>query len=154
MKLLFIGSIFLLSLSGVPLKAQTCSLTTTERETPAPQADAELRSLARQQTAGLADLLLLDQGQAHRLQQALYDELWQLKVQEEAQPAGQPVPASTAQPLLRGYYQRLLRVLRPNQYATLLRLEGAAVMPFAPLAVASRYVPAGRWLGHRPAHRF
>ena len=51
---------------------------------------------ARQQTAGLADLLLLDQAQAHYLQQALYDKLWQPRVQEDAQRAGQPVPAATA----------------------------------------------------------
>jgi hypothetical protein len=155
MKTLFFCCFCWLSLAATPLKAQTCSLTTTERETPGPQADPELRGLARQQAAVLTDLLLLNQLQAHYLQKALYERFWQLRVQEEAQPDGQPVPAATAKVVLRSYYHCLLGVLSPNQYATLLRLEGNAVPPFAPIAHATRYVPAGRLLArdqrsHRP----
>ena len=154
MKQLLIASVFLFGLSAGPLQAQTCSLTTGEREMPTPQADAELRGLARQKTAVLADLLLLNQAQAHRLQQALYDKLWQLQVQEEAQPMGQPVPAATVTVLVRGYYHRLLRVLSPAQYAALLRFDEAPEAPFAPLAVASRYVPAAQLLArNRPLRR-
>ena len=146
MKKLLIASIFLFGLSAGSLQAQTCSLTTAEREMPTPRADAGLRGLARQNTAVLADLLLLDQAQAHHLQQALYDQFWQLQVQEDAQPAGQPVSAATATALVRGYYRRLLRVLSPNQYAALLRLDEAPEAPFAPVAVASCYVPADQLL--------
>ena len=155
MKQLLIASVFLFGLSAGPLQAQTCSLATAERERPTPQADAELRGLARQKTAVLADMLRLDQAQAHRLQQALYDHFWQLQVQEAAQPMDQSVPAATVTVLVRGYYRRLLRVLSPDQYAALLRLDEAPEAPFAPLAVASRYVPADQLLArnhsvHRP----
>lgn len=136
MNKLLIGSVFLLGLSAGPLQAQTCSLTTAERETPTPQADAGLRGLARQQCAVLAEPLLLDQVQAHRLQRALYEHLWQFQAQEVAQ----PVPAAAATALVRGYNRRLLRVPSPDQYAALLRLGEAPEAPFAPLAVASRYV--------------
>ena len=154
MKQLLIASVFLFGLSANPLQAQTFSLATAEREMPTPQADAELRGLARQKTAVLADLLLLDQAQAHHLQQALYDNLWQLQAQEEAQPMDQPVPAATVTALVRGYYRRLLRVLSPDQYATLLRLDEAPEAPFAPVAVATRYVPAGPLLArNRPVRR-
>ena len=146
-------SVFLLGLAAGPLQAQTCSLTTAERETSAPQADAELRGLACQKTTVLADLLLLDQAQAHRLQQALYDKLWQLQVQEDAQLAGQPVPAATATALVRSYYHRLLRVLSPDQYAALLRFDEAPEAPFAPLAVASRYGPADLLARSRLVHQ-
>ena len=154
MKQLLLSSVFLLGLSAGPLQAQTCSLTTAERETPTPQADAELRSFARQKTAVLADLLLLDQAQAHRLQQALYEHLWQFQAQEEAQPAGQPVPPTTVTALVRGYYHRLLRVLSPDQYAALLRFDEAPEAPFAPLALASRYVPADKLMArNQPVRR-
>ena len=94
MKLLIFACVSLLGLTAAPLQAQTCSLIITERETAAPQADAELRGLARQQAAVLADLLRLSQTQMRCLQKAQYEKLWQLRVQEEAQPAGQPVPAA------------------------------------------------------------
>ena len=141
MKQLLIASVFLFGLSASPLQAQTL-LTTAERESPTPQADAELRGLARQKTAVLADLLRLDQAQAHHLQQALYDHFWQLQVQEATQPLDQPVPAATVTALVRGYYRRLLRVLSPDQYAALLRFDEAPEAPFAPVALATRYVPA------------
>jgi len=146
MKILLFACASLLALAATPLHAQTCSLITTERETAAPQADAELRGLACQQAAVLADLLLLSQIQTRCLQKAQYEKLWQLQVQEEAQPAGQPVPAAAATAPLRAYYRRLLGVLSPDQYAVLLRQENAAVAPFAPIAHATCYVPAGRVL--------
>lgn len=148
MKKLLFGCACLLALATTPLRAQTCSLTTAERETPAPQADAELRGLARQQAAALADLLLLSQTQARCLQKAQYEKLWQLWVREEAQPAGQPLPPATATSLLRQYYGRLLGVLSPEQYATLLRLESVSEAPFAPIAHATYYQPAGHLRAH------
>ena len=154
MKQLLLASVFLLGLSAGPLRAQTSSPTTAEHERPTPQADAELRGLARQKTAVLADLLLLDQAQAHRLQEALYDHLWQLQVQEATQPLDQPVPPTTVTALVRGYYHRLLRVLSPDQYAALLRFDEAPEAPFAPLAVASRYVPADKLMArNQPVRR-
>lgn len=120
---------------------------------PTPQADAELRGLAHQKTVLLSDLLLLDQAQSHRLQQALYDQFRQLQVQEEAQPLDQPVPAVTLTALVRGYYRRLLRVLSPAQYAALLRLDEAPEAPFAPVALASRYVPANLLAGNQLVRR-
>lgn len=142
MNKLLSACVFLFGLAAGPLHAQTCSLATAEREMPTPQADAELRGLARQKTALLSDLLRLDQAQAHHLQQALYDQFRQLQMQEEAQPLDQPVPAATVTALVRGYYRRLLRVLSPDQYAAMLRLDEAPEAPFAPVALASRYVPA------------
>ena len=146
MKLLIFACVSLLGLTAAPLQAQTCSLIPTERETAAPQADAELRGLARQQAAVLADLLRLSQTQMRCLQKAQYEKLWQLRVQEEAQPAGQPVPAAAATAPLRAYSRCLLGVLSPDQYAALLRQESAAVAPFAPIAHATRYRPASRLL--------
>lgn len=153
MKKLLFCCACLLGFVPVRVQAQSGPLSVTEREMPTPQADAELRALARQQAAHLADRLLLNQLQTRHLQQALYEQFWQSRVREEAQPTGQPVPAETNTALQRAYYRQLLRVLSCNQYAALLRLDGSPVAPFAPLAVASRYVPAGRLLARRPAHR-
>ena len=153
MKKLFFACACLLGLANTPLKAHTCSLTTTERETAGPQANAELRGLARQQTAVLADLLRLSQFQARCLQKAQYEKLWQLWVQEESQPAGLPMPADPATAVLRTYYRRLLGVLSPDQYAALLRQESPAMAPFAPLTQATCYVPADQLLSPCPPAR-
>jgi hypothetical protein len=151
MKLLLLCLLCLAGLATRPLRAQPAARFNAEREQPMPRADAELRALARQQTAALADRLLLSQAKARHLHKALYQKLWQQHVQEEAQPLGQPVPAATSTALLRAYYHRLLSVLSPAQYSTLLQLEGETVAPFAPLAVASRYVPAYRFAGRSRA---
>ena len=155
MKAVVVCGIFLLSLTAGPLRAQArYPSSATERELPAPRADAELRGLARQQAALLADLLRLSQPQALHLQKALYDRFWQTQVLEETPPAGRPMPAASATDVSRAYYYRLSRVLSPDQYAALLRLESPAIAPFAPLAQATRYVPADRLLAHHwPAHR-
>ncbi len=132
----------LIGLAAGTATAQDRTPASTAVEMAAPHADAEQYELARQQTATLADALLLSPAQARHLQKALYEKLCQGQAQERALAAGQAIPAAAVAAVLRRYYGRLLPVLSPAQYGTLLWLDDSPVAPFAPIAVASRYVPA------------
>ena len=99
--------------------------TSGEREIAAPRIDADLRWQAQQQAATLADLLLLSTAQTQHLRAALYAKLWQLQPGSPSQ----VMPAPEQAAALRGYHQAVLRVLRSDQYSTLLRLEAAPEAP-------------------------